>query len=115
MVYNLTLLGNVTDIATTAVVVSNTFDNLVPFILVFEFLIIFMLGINAQMKRIAQTNALMWGTIAGLVTSVTAILWTGVSATVNGNSLGIVNTSTIMISLAVTILFAILYFLQDLD
>jgi len=108
--YNLSAINSThIDIIYTQIAVQNPW--LMPLILAFEFLMIMLSGMGLQSKRIGFNNAPMWGTIAGMVTTVTSFIWSGVSS----SGLTLVNLTTIGICFAVTVGFAILFFFQDLE
>ena len=113
MTWNVSLTSNVTDYGTLAVGISNSMPLLMPLILFFEYALILLVGMGIQSRKIGTGNALMWSTIAGFATTLTAIIWTGVNATIQGIEMTMVNYGTIGICLAVTGISALAFFLSE--
>lgn len=86
-----------------------------PLVLFFQFMLILLSGVGIQSRRIGFANVPMWGTIAGLVTTTTGFFWTAMSAVYLGSTVPLINIGTIGVCFAVTIGFAALFFLTDVD
>jgi hypothetical protein len=113
-VYNISSInGTSVDTVYSAIVVLAPW--IVPLVLFFEFMLIMLTGIYQQNRRVGFSNVPMWGSIAGLVTTTSAVLLTGVTKYVNGTPLNLVDGSVIGLLLAITIGFTLWFFLSDLD
>lgn len=91
------------------------FPWLFPLLLFFEFCLIFVGGLTIQNRKVGFSNVPMWGSIAGLVTSTTAFLWSVVSATINETSFTLLDLGTIGICISATIGFAAWFIFSDLE
>lgn len=105
--YNLTGLQNVTTLDGALVGMKTALPQFTAYVLLFEFVVIFLGGIYAQNRRIGFSNIPMWGTIAGLITTVSAFLLSAISSSID--------LITIIISFSITLVFALWFFLSDLD
>ena len=85
---------------------------LVPSILFFIFVIIMGVGFFSQQRRTGAGNLPMWGSIAGLITTTGSFILYLYDNIALQNSV-IINIQTITISLAVTIMFALVFVLSD--
>jgi hypothetical protein len=98
---------NGTDVATVYGGIANQAPWLFPMVLFFEYVIIMIGGVYAQNRKIGYSNVPMWGAIAGLTTTTSAFFLSIITGVIDLNSLGI--------CLAVTIGFAVWFFMSDLD
>lgn len=102
--WNISLINGTTT-AGTYVGVAQAAPWLFPLLLTFEFMVIFIAGLNIQSKRLGFSNVPMWGSIAGMVTTTTAIIWSGVTTVINGTEVGLIALSTLGVWIAVTLTF----------
>lgn len=112
--WNLSII-NGTNPETTLVGVSVVAPWIFPAILVFEFMVILLSGVGIQSKRLGFSNVPMWGSIAGLVTTTTAIIWSGVSAAIGGTTVSLISLTTLGIWIAITIGFVFWFLFTDLE
>lgn len=105
-IYNLSAI-NSSSLDLTYSGISTQAPWLFPLLLFFEFGVIFLAGLYAQHRKVNYANVPMWGTIAGMVTTTSAFLYSAIS--------GIISIATVGTCIAVTLGFALLFFLLNLD
>lgn len=105
---------NGTSFETVYVSTAITVPWLIPLLLFFEFMVIMVSGVVVQNKKIGYSNVPMWGSIAGLITSTTSIMWSVVTYATT-ETFTLTTLSVNLTVLAITIIFVAWFFLSDMD
>lgn len=99
--------GNLTDPALVFAEASGQVPILGPMILLFLFVVITSAGYFYQDRKVGKGNIFMWMTISGLIISVASMFLFLIP--------GIINLETLVITVSLTFVFTLLFFLTGKD